>query len=196
MEENRVMSESYTFLAREAIKRANRFAHQGRAECVKTLHMLLALLDEDSPVIDTLRIAGINPDNLREKTRRLVTMDSHGAADTTLPFDLSLKQALECTMEEMRSMNGSRITVDLILIGLLLQDGCEAADVMRDAAVSIEAVREVVKEALAIKLVRDGNLYRITVPPATRPAVIAGAIRALALWLDITSITLEGTPKA
>ncbi|MDA0205682.1 MAG: hypothetical protein O3A53_19635 [Acidobacteria bacterium] len=165
------MFERYTEKARGVIFLA-RFetSRFGTAE-IETEHVLLGLLSQDKALLDRLLGTAVDVAPIAARISDRTPMGEEGQlfADVPLPVDLEsllqqirdqssagekipvardvalsteCKRVLMFTAEEANQLDHKHIDTEHLLLGLLLEHGCFAAEILRGLGFSLEKVRE------------------------------------------------------
>lgn len=136
------MFERYTEKARQAVFFARYEASQFGSQFIESEHLLLGLLRKDQEL--TARLVG--PAGKVEAIRkRIETERPAGKSISTsvdLPLSHELKRAMTLGAEESSKMNHAQIDAVHLLLGIMREEKCFAAQLLRDAGLTEERVRE------------------------------------------------------
>jgi hypothetical protein len=136
------MFEHYTEKARRVIFFARYEASQFGADCIETEHLLLGLLREDK-VLTHRFLPSINSVKfIHQRVRDLTPMREKISTAVDLPLTLECKRALAYAAEEGDKLNHRDIGTQHLLLGLLREENCLAATLLRECGLSTERVRE------------------------------------------------------
>ena len=138
------------WLAREE---AQRFNH----EHISTEHLLLGLVKEGSGVAaHTLKNMDIDLRKVRAEVERivqagpdLVNIISRNFWEACTPI---LKNALRCAQEEAKKLGHNYVGTEHLLLGILRESSCAAAQVLVNIGSKLEDVREAVLDLLGVKI--------------------------------------------
>ncbi len=136
----------FTDLARLAMGLARQQAQQFGHDYIGTEHLLLGLLRADKSIAaDVLADLNITLDRVRKEVRKLISV---GVTPITgqIPFTTGSKRALELTLEEAHNLGNDHIGTGHLLLGVIREDEGIAARILGRLEVSVDAVREVVRE--------------------------------------------------
>jgi ATP-dependent Clp protease ATP-binding subunit ClpA len=121
------------------------FLAQGEARkmgspCVETKHLLAAVLQTLGP--DAL-LFGAKPDNLRARIKPEPPRREKVTGGTITPSD-ELRQALGYAIEEAAQLGHTELVGGHLVLGLLREESCEAAEILRENGLSLDMVRRAV----------------------------------------------------
>ncbi len=109
---------------------------------IEAEHFLLSLLRQDKALLDRLAAAPLDVESIRQQIRDHRPASDKTPTDVDVPLSEECKRALEHTAEEAKQLNHKRIGTEHMLLGLLLVDGCFAAEILKGLGLSAEIVRE------------------------------------------------------
>lgn len=143
------MYERFSDRARKVMQLANQEA-MGLNECyIGTHHILLALLKEGSGVgSKVLMNLGISRGKLRSEILKLVCRGPDLVNLGRLPQVPSVKRAIECAIEESRTLNHNYVGTEHLLLGLLRETESVAALLLMNEGLKLEQVREEINSLL------------------------------------------------
>lgn len=150
------MFERFTDRARKVLALAQREAKKFNHEYVGTEHILLGLIEEGSGVAsNVLRNAGIKLDEIRESVKNRLIVGPEMVSLTSslihkLPFTINANKVLDEAVEASRDMNHSYVGTEHILLGILRVEGCIAAEVLANAKVTVEEIRDEIVNLLGL----------------------------------------------
>ncbi len=135
------MFERYTEKARRTIFFARYEASQFGSPYIETEHLLLGLCREASGML--IRLATV--ENAFESLRSQVesrTPPRHGAsASVDLPLSNECKRVLAYAAEEAERLAHRHIGAEHLLLGLLREKGCYAAELLSERGITLESAR-------------------------------------------------------
>ena len=135
------MFERYSDLARKAIAKANWEAVRRGNAAIDTPHLLLGLIGQaDGGAVTALRQIGTDLDRLRADVDQQLEPGPNELV-AKLPKTPAVKKAVEYAIEEARSMNLNYTGTEHLLVGLILQLDTPAGAALKNAGVSLAAVR-------------------------------------------------------
>jgi ATP-dependent Clp protease ATP-binding subunit ClpA len=141
------MFERYTEKARRTIFFGRYEASQFGSPCIETEHLLLGLLREDTVLANCF----LRAHNALELIRRQIETQSPARQKLSTTVDLPLsdecKRVLAYGMEEADRLGHDYIGTGHLLLGLMREEGCFAAQMLQERKVSIEEVRREVAAA-------------------------------------------------
>jgi hypothetical protein len=136
------MYERFTDRARKVMRLANQEAQHLCHDYLGTEHILLGLVKEGSGVAaQVLKNLGIDLRQVRLEVKKLVKpgMDMWYGK---LPQTPRAKKVIEYAIAEARSLKHNYVGTEHILLGLLREDGGDAAEILSGLGLSTEKVRE------------------------------------------------------
>lgn len=176
------MEQQFTTMAQEAIGDAIQSASAAGNPQVDTLHVLDALLRQDNGVVPGLiEAAGGDRQAIGAAVRNaLVALPSASGSSTSQPqASRQLSMALEQAEKEMRQMGDEYVSTEHLLIGIAAAAPSEAATILKNNGIGVEALRK------AVPGVRGGA--KVTSPDAE------GSYKALEKYsTDLTAQAKEG----
>ncbi len=142
--------ERYTASARRSIFLARYEAGQAGSPSIESGHLLLGALREIGLWYQLFLPAPGSLDSLRAAVEREVTRSPRIAAGASASVDLPLAEetghALAYAVEESERMNKPRVGPEHLLLGLLREENCLAARLMREHGADLERVRKLLSE--------------------------------------------------
>jgi len=137
------MFEKYTEKARRVIFFARYEASQFGSPSIETEHLLLGLIREDKSLTSRF-FAKPNSsiDNLRKEIEGRTLVRERVSTSVDLPFSQESKRVLNNAAEESDRLSHKHIGTEHILLGLLREERCIAAEILRDHGLRPGMVRE------------------------------------------------------
>jgi ATP-dependent Clp protease ATP-binding subunit ClpC len=173
------MFERYTEKARRVIFFARYEASQFGSPYIETEHMLLGLLREDKALTNRFLRSHASVELIRKQIEAHTTVREKVATSVDLPISNEGKRVLAYAAEEAERLGHKHIGTEHLLLGLLREEGCFAAELLKDRGVKVESVRE--------------DLARQTHEPEARAPAPASAPPSLAeISRDLTQAAIDG----
>ena len=135
------MFERYTEKARRVIFFARYEASLCGGMSITTEHLLLGLLREDQNILSRF-IHDTSLDNLRAEIEARIDMHEKVPASIDLPLSEANKRILAYADEESRRLQTGHVGTEHLLLGILREEKCGAAEILRGHGVGLEAVRD------------------------------------------------------
>ncbi len=134
---------NFTDRVRKVLQMAREEAARLHHEYVGTEHILLGLIREGEGVAAAvLTNLGVDLEEIQQKIEETVKKGkAAAAAGPELPYTSRAKKVLELAMMEARELNHSYVGTEHLLLGLLREEKGIAAQVLTDAAVTLEQSR-------------------------------------------------------
>jgi hypothetical protein len=135
----------FTVAARRVMQRAFREAKRCQHDFVGTEHLLFGLCcDADGPAVTLLRALGARPESMLEKVERSLERHDGGMAMEQFPLSPASKRVFRAAADEAANFNHQMIGPEHLLLGLLRDRECEAAQVLDGHGIKLMALREAV----------------------------------------------------
>ena len=145
------MFERYTEKARRVLLFARQKASADGSSYIESQHLLLGILQEIPSVIN-LQF----PQKLEQIKSELLAQEMKGAKapDLGLPLSNECKRILAHAAEEAERLNHRHIGTEHLFLGVLREEKCRAAKVLRSHGISLEDER--------LRIQRDSELHSVT----------------------------------
>lgn len=139
------MFERYTEKARRTIFFGRYEASQFGSLYIETEHLLLGLLREDRALAN--RFLRSDVESIREQIEEHTTPAEKVSTSVDLPLSHACKRVLEYGVEEAQRLNHKHIGTEHLLLGLLREEKCFAAQLLREQGLTLDSVREQVQQS-------------------------------------------------
>jgi ATP-dependent Clp protease ATP-binding subunit ClpC len=136
------MFERYTEKARRVIFFARYEASQFGSPCIETEHLLLGLLREDKNLTSRFLRSPASVESIRKQIEAHTTMRDKVSTSVDLPLSQECKRVLAYGAEEAERLNHKHIGTEHLLLGLLREEKCFAADILHERGLRLSQVRE------------------------------------------------------
>jgi len=134
------MFERYTEKSRRVIFFARYEASQFGSPFIETEHLLLGIIREDKAL--TSRFLHSQMESIREQVESHSTVHEKISTSVDLPLSHESKRVLAYAAEEADRLDHKHIGTEHLLLGLLRDEGCFAAQVLAERGVRLTGVRE------------------------------------------------------
>ncbi|MHB1347142.1 MAG: ATP-dependent Clp protease ATP-binding subunit [Candidatus Humimicrobiaceae bacterium] len=142
------MFERFTEKARKVVVKAQDEARFLKQNYIGTEHLLLGIIDETDGIASKVLIEmGITLEEIRTAVKSVITEGSSESYEH-IPFTPRAKKVLELSLREALQMGHNYIGTEHILLGLLREGEGVAARVLNSLGITLENVKETVKEVL------------------------------------------------
>jgi len=138
-------------MAKKVFQYANEEALGLDHACIRTEHILLALLRKDNETLVALPSAVLRKLGLNYKTARAIAgkikpgnqqrIISIASSTVKLPQSFNVKKAVEYALEEANALHHSYVGAEHLLLGLLRVEGCTARKVLGFVKIRTEEIR-------------------------------------------------------
>jgi hypothetical protein len=133
------MFERYTERARQLIPLARYEAAQFGSTTIETEHFLLALILDSNLASRFLRTSS---EVIRKEIEGRITVREKVSTSLDLPLSDECKHILAYAAEEAERLLHSHIGSEHLLLGILREEKCMAAEILRQYGLSVNAIRE------------------------------------------------------
>ncbi len=175
-----------------ARREAERFNHPH----IGTEHLLLGLLALNEGVaVNILNSMGLNLAALRLEVEKCCGTGAETVTSGELPFTPRLRKVMAIAAEEALAMHYNFIGTEHLLLAILREGSSQAARVMRNLKVDLEAVREAVIKTLDSEYLPEdtGNSDNAENPGTAEPAGVNSQFTALdAFGRNLTALARKG----
>ena len=136
------MFERYTEKARRTIFFARYEASQFGSPCIETEYLLLGLLREHNSLANRLLRTRAAVESIRKQVERHTASREKVSTSVDLPLSHACKRVLTYGAEECDRLDHTHIGTDHLLLGLLREEDCFAAQLLRERGLTLASVRE------------------------------------------------------
>ena len=136
------MFERYTEKARRVIFFARYEASEFGSSSLETEHLLLGLLREDKALTNRFLPAIDSVESIRQRVRAVTPVRPKISTSVDLPLSQESKRVLAYAAEETERLSHKHLGTEHLLLGLLREENCLAATLLREHGLAIETVRE------------------------------------------------------
>src|SRR5680860_186509 len=182
------MFERFTERARKVVVRAQDEARFLKQNYIGTEHLLLGLIGEKEGIAAKVLISlNISLEDIKNAIRESVTEGTSEAYEH-IPFTPRAKKVLELSLREALQMGHNYIGTEHILLGLLREGEGVAARVLSSLNITLENVKETVKEVL-----KKYPVYSATDNAASSAKTAKKPLKTLSMYgKDLTLMAQEG----
>jgi ATP-dependent Clp protease ATP-binding subunit ClpC len=152
------MFERYTDKARRAIFFARFEASQFGSPKIEPEHLLLGLVREDKTLADRLPHPRPSMESIRKQIEGRTTVGEKVPTSVDLPLSLECERVLAYAAEEAERLSHKHIGTEHMLLGLLREEKCFAAEILNGWGLRLPTMREELSQ-----LQRDPTIGK---PPA------------------------------
>jgi ATP-dependent Clp protease ATP-binding subunit ClpC len=146
------MFERYTEKARRVIFFARYEASQFGSPCIETEHLLLGLLREDKALANRFLRSSASVESIRKQIESHTTLREKVSTSVDLPLSHECKRVLAYGAEEAERLNHKHIGTEHLLLGLLREEKCFAADILHERGLRLAQVREEIARSSSEKM--------------------------------------------
>src|SRR6478672_10394723 len=136
------MFERYTEKARRVIFFARYEASQFGSPYIETEHLLLGVLREDKALTNRLLPSHASIDSIRSQIEASTTFRDKVSTSVDLPLSNEGKRVLAYAAEEAERLAHKHIGTEHLFLGLLREDKCFAAQLLKERGVVLSGIRE------------------------------------------------------
>ncbi len=145
------MFERYTEKARRVIFFARYEASQFGSPYIETEHLLLGLLREDKALANRFLRSHAAIESIRKQIEAHTTIREKVSTSVDLPLSHECKRVLAYAAEEAERLNHKHIGTEHLLLGLLREEKCFAAEILHERGLRLSQVREEIARASSEK---------------------------------------------
>src|ERR1700704_6243888 len=146
------MFERYTEKARRVIFFARYEASQFGSPYIETKHLLLGLLREDKTLANRFLRSHAAVDSIRKQIEGHTTVREKVSTSVDLPLSHECKRVLAYGAEEAERLNHKHIGTEHLLLGLLREEKCFAAEILHERGLRLSTIREELARASSEKV--------------------------------------------
>jgi ATP-dependent Clp protease ATP-binding subunit ClpC len=136
------MFERYTEKARRVIFFARYEASQFGSPYIETEHLLLGLLREDKALTNRFLRSHASVESIRKQIEGHTTIREKVSTSVDLPLSNECKRVLAYAAEEAERLSHKHIGTEHLLLGLLREEKCFAAEILQERGLRLPAIRE------------------------------------------------------
>jgi ATP-dependent Clp protease ATP-binding subunit ClpC len=136
------MFERYTEKARRVIFFARYEASQFGSPYIETEHLLLGLLREDKALTNRFLRSHASVESIRKQIEGHTTIREKVSTSVDLPLSNECKRVLAYAAEEAERLSHKHIGTEHLLLGLLREEKCFAAEILQERGLKLLAIRE------------------------------------------------------
>ena len=136
------MFERYTEKARRVIFFARYEASQFGSPYIETEHLLLGLLREDKALTNRFLRSHGSVESIRKQIEGRTAIREKGSTSVDLPLSQESKRVLAYPAEEAERLAHKHIGTEHLLLGLLREDKCFAAEILHERGLRLSTLRE------------------------------------------------------
>jgi ATP-dependent Clp protease ATP-binding subunit ClpC len=135
------MVDQYTEKARRAIFFARYEATLRTSPYVETEHLLLGLLREDEALTTPFLRPYVSVESIRKQIEEHTTIVEKVSTSVDLPLSDECKRVVAHAGEEAESLSHRFIGTEHLLLGLLREENCVGAHLLKPTGISLETIR-------------------------------------------------------
>src|SRR6476659_6176048 len=136
------MFERYTEKARRVIFFARYEASQFGSPYIETEHLLLGLLREDKALTNRFLRSHASVESIRKQIEGHTTIREKVSTSVDLPLSNECKRVLAYAAEEAERLSHKHIGTEHLLLGLLREEKCFAAEILHERGLRLTTIRE------------------------------------------------------
>jgi len=136
------MFERYTERARRVVFFARYEASQFGSPYIETEHLLLGLLREDKGLSNRFLRSHASVESIRKQVEGHTTIREKVSTSVDLPLSNECKRVLAYAAEEAERLSQKHIGPEHLLLGLLREEKCFAAEILHERGLRLSTVRE------------------------------------------------------
>ena len=181
------MFERYTEKARRVIFFARYEASQYGSPYIETEHLLLGVLREDKALTHRFLSSHSSVEMIRKQIEANTTKREEISTSVDLPLSNECKRVLAYAAEEAERLSHKHIGTEHLVLGLLREEKCFAAEILHERGLTLSTVREELART-------DGATYPEPKPTAPLVSTVAIASTPAGADIDVDDAFLGHTP--
>src|SRR6202049_3434837 len=142
------MFERYTEKARRTIFYARYESSQFGSPYIETEHLLLGMLRDDKALTNRFLPSNTTVESIRKQIEEHTAIREKIATSVDLPLSNDCKRVLAYAAEEAHLLKHDHIGTEHLLLGLLREEKCFAAQILTERGLHLPAVREEIQRAM------------------------------------------------
>jgi len=143
------MFERYTERARRVIFFARYEASRYGSPTIETEYLLLGLIREDKNLANRFLRGSSSSESIRNEIQQRIARREKISTTVDLPLSNECKRILAFSAEEAERLNHKQIETEHLLLGILREETCGAAKLLRERGIELDSVRkEISRSAL------------------------------------------------
>src|SRR3954469_21357985 len=142
------MFERYTERARRVIFFARYEASQFGSTTIETEHLLLGLIREDKNLTNRFLRNSSSIESIRKEIEGRTTIREKVSTSIDLPLSNECKRILAYAAEEAERLNHRHIGTEHLLLGILREEKCVAAEILQERGLRLNTIREELSRAV------------------------------------------------
>src|ERR1700709_2777008 len=146
------MFERYTEKARRVIFFARYAGRQFGSPYIETEHLLLGLLREEKQLANRFLRSHAAVDSIRKQIEGHTTVRDKVSTSVDLPLSHECKRVLAYGAEEAERLNHKHIGTEHLLLGLLREEKCFAAEILHERGLRLSTIREELQRSQSEKV--------------------------------------------
>jgi len=146
------MFERYTEKARRVIFFARYEASQFGSPYIETEHLLLGLIREDKALANRFLRSHAAVESIRKQIEAHTTVREKVSTSVDLPLSHECKRVLAYAAEEAERLSHKHIGTEHLLLGLLREEKCFAAEILHERGLRLNTIREELARSQSDKL--------------------------------------------
>src|SRR6266852_2381346 len=146
------MFERYTEKARRVIFFARYEASQFGSPYIETEHLLLGLLREDKALTNRFLRSHASVESIRKQIEGHTTIREKVSTSVDLPLSNECKRVLAYAAEEAERLSHKHIGTEHLLLGLLREEKCFAAEILHERGLRLSTIREELQRSQSEKV--------------------------------------------
>jgi ATP-dependent Clp protease ATP-binding subunit ClpC len=180
------MFERYTDKARRVVFFARYEASQFGSPCIEAEHLLLGILREYKEFSNRFLGGHASVESIRKTIEANTPVREKTSTSVDLPLSNECKRILAYAAEEAERLSHRHVGSEHLLLGLLREEGCFAASLLKERGVQLETLREELKNTPPEPPLRPTPRTVEGSGPSASPASLDDFAR------DLTQAAMEG----
>ena len=151
------MFERYTEKARRVIFFARYEASQFGSPYIETEHLLLGLIREDKALANRFLRSHAAVESIRKQIEAHTTVRDKVSTSVDLPLSHECRRVLAFAAEEAERLSHKHIGTEHLLLGLLREEKCFAAEILHERGLRLATIRDELSKSQSEKLLSSSR---------------------------------------
>lgn len=139
------MFERYTEKAKRTIYFGRHEASEFGSPCIESEHLLLGILREDESLATAFLHSHASVESIRKQVEGNTVIRERVPTSVDMPLSTECRRILIYAAEEAEKLSHKFIGTEHLLLGVLREQDCFAANLLRERGVSLEMARQQIR---------------------------------------------------
>jgi ATP-dependent Clp protease ATP-binding subunit ClpC len=183
-----MMFERYTEKARRVVFYARYEASQFGSPYIETEHLLLGLLREDKALTNRFLRSPSSVESIQKQIEAHTVVREKVSTSVDLPLSNECKRVLAYAAEEAGQLSHKHIGTGHLLLGVLHEEKCFAAEILHERGLRLSVIREELART-------DGTFFTPPAPFERGASMVAITSNPPGAEIEVNGLFLGNTPS-